>query len=72
MKGPSEVKLSLTLSPSILVSELKEKIKAQTDIETERQRLIYSGKVLKDEEPLSLYKVQVSHFPPQLLEGTLR
>lgn len=45
IKGPSELKLSLTVSPSLLTSELKAKINEQTQIEPERQRLIYSGKV---------------------------
>lgn len=63
IKGPSEVKLALTISPSILVSELKSQIARETNpsIEVERQRLIYSGKVLKDEEPLSTYKIQNGH-----------
>lgn len=45
VKGPSELKLSLTVSPTMLTSELKAKINEQTQIEVERQRLIYSGKV---------------------------
>jgi ubiquilin len=60
IKGPSELKLSLTLDPSSTsVSDLKSQIEEKTQIEADRQRLIYSGKVLKDQDSLSTYKIQV-------------
>jgi ubiquilin len=43
VKGPSELKLSITISPSKSVLELKEEIAAKSEVEKERQRLIYSG-----------------------------
>ena len=43
VKGPSELKLSITISPSKSVIDLKEAIEAQSDVEKDRQRLIYSG-----------------------------
>jgi len=61
IKGPSELKLAIQISPSSTVSELKDKIASSTDIEKERQRLIYSGKVLKDDDPLSTHKIQNGH-----------
>jgi hypothetical protein len=44
VKGPSELKLQITISPSKSVTELKEAIAAKSDVEKDRQRLIYSGK----------------------------
>lgn len=41
------------------MSELKAQVEEKTQIEKDRQRLIYSGKVLKDEDMLSSYKIQV-------------
>ncbi|PWN47069.1 hypothetical protein IE53DRAFT_390805 [Violaceomyces palustris] len=62
VKGPSELKLSLTIATDQTVRQLKEKIeKERSDFGADSQRLIYSGKVLKDEEQLSIYKVQSGH-----------
>lgn len=43
MKGPSELKLSITIAPSKTVADLKETIASKSDVEKDRQRLIYSG-----------------------------
>ena len=43
MKGPSELKLSISVDPSKSVLDLKELIAAKCDVEKDRQRLIYSG-----------------------------
>ncbi|CAE6454374.1 unnamed protein product [Rhizoctonia solani] len=61
IKGPSELKLSITISTTKTVLELKQAIAEKTDVTADRQRLIYSGRVLKDEEALSTYKVQNAH-----------
>ncbi|KAK8869974.1 hypothetical protein IAR55_000544 [Kwoniella newhampshirensis] len=61
VKGPSELKLALSISPEKSVAELKELIASKSDVEKDRQRLIYSGKVLKDEDPISNYKIQNGH-----------
>ncbi|KAL7412995.1 hypothetical protein BDY24DRAFT_390296 [Mrakia frigida] len=61
IKGPSELKLTISISLDKTVSDLKAAIASQTDVEQERQRLIYSGKVLKDEEPLSTYRLLAGH-----------
>ncbi|EPQ29638.1 uncharacterized protein PFL1_02857 [Pseudozyma flocculosa PF-1] len=59
VKGPSELKLSLTIPADHTVRQLKEKIeKEKPDFPADAQRLIYAGKVLKDEEPLATYKVK--------------
>lgn len=42
--GPSELKLQITISTDKTVLELKQAIAAKSEVEAERQRLIYSGK----------------------------
>ncbi|KAG9222115.1 hypothetical protein CCMSSC00406_0009566 [Pleurotus cornucopiae] len=59
--GPSELKLQITINTDKTVRELKEAIAAKSDVEADRQRLIYSGRVLKDEDQLSVYKIQTAH-----------
>ncbi|BEJ12891.1 hypothetical protein CspHIS471_0300650 [Cutaneotrichosporon sp. HIS471] len=61
VKGPSELKLSITIAPSKTVADLKEAIAAKSDVEKDRQRLIYSGKVLKDPDTIASYKIQSGH-----------
>ncbi|CCO33211.1 Deubiquitination-protection protein dph1 [Rhizoctonia solani AG-1 IB] len=61
IKGPSELKLSITISTDKTVLELKQAIADKSDVSADRQRLIYSGRVLKDEDVLSTYKVQNAH-----------
>jgi len=58
VKGPSELKLQITIDADKTVKDLKEAIAKSSDVEAERQRLIYSGRVLKDEDKLSVYKIQ--------------
>ena len=62
IKGPSALKLSVTISKDQTVLQLKERIATENnDFPAECQRLIYSGKVLKDPETLASYNVQDSH-----------
>ncbi|KAJ8082806.1 hypothetical protein PM082_008662 [Marasmius tenuissimus] len=61
MARPNELKLQITIATDKTVAELKEAIAKQSDVEAARQRLIYSGRVLKDEDLLSVYKIQSSH-----------
>ncbi|RDB24521.1 Ubiquitin domain-containing protein DSK2 [Hypsizygus marmoreus] len=61
IKGPSELKLQITITTDKTVLELKQAISQKSDVEADRQRLIYSGRVLKDEDALSVYKIQSSH-----------
>ncbi|KAF5344364.1 hypothetical protein D9758_013251 [Tetrapyrgos nigripes] len=61
IKGPNELKLQISISLDKTVSELKQLIATKSDVEAERQRLIYSGRVLKDDDLLSNYKIQSSH-----------
>ncbi|KIM36527.1 hypothetical protein M413DRAFT_449070 [Hebeloma cylindrosporum] len=61
VKGPSELKLQISITTDKTVLELKQAIAAKSDVEADRQRLIYSGRVLKDDDSLSVYKIQSSH-----------
>ncbi|KAI0674016.1 hypothetical protein C8Q78DRAFT_1186515 [Trametes maxima] len=61
VKGPSELKLQITISTDKTVIELKQAIADKSDVPADRQRLIYSGRVLKDEDALSTYKIQSGH-----------
>ncbi|KAF7312305.1 hypothetical protein MIND_00243500 [Mycena indigotica] len=61
VKGPSELKLQISITTDKTVLELKQAIAEKSDVEADRQRLIYSGRVLKDEDQLSVYKIQTSH-----------
>ncbi|KAF8892772.1 hypothetical protein CPB84DRAFT_1783496 [Gymnopilus junonius] len=61
VKGPSELKLQISITTDKTVLELKQAIAAKSDVEAERQRLIYSGRVLKDDDLLSVYKIQSGH-----------
>ena len=51
---------NITMAESATVADLKAKLAGPDfeDIPPERQRLIYSGRVLKNEEPLSTYKIK--------------
>ncbi|KAJ3505546.1 hypothetical protein NLJ89_g7361 [Agrocybe chaxingu] len=61
VKGPSELKLQISITTDKTVLELKQAIAAKSDVEADRQRLIYSGRVLKDDDQLSVYKIQSNH-----------
>jgi hypothetical protein len=41
--GPSELKLQLTINVDKTVANLKQAIAEKSDVEADRQRLIYSG-----------------------------
>ncbi|KAI9040542.1 ubiquitin domain-containing protein DSK2 [Aspergillus affinis] len=63
VKSSNDAKYTLTLPLSTPVSELKEKLSTSeyADTPADRQRLIYSGRVLKDNETLASYKIKDSH-----------
>ena len=60
VKSSNDAKYAITITANSTVSQLKEKLATSdfADIPTERQRLIYSGRVLKDHETLSSYKIK--------------
>ncbi|KAI0450542.1 hypothetical protein F5B21DRAFT_425360 [Xylaria acuta] len=54
---------TITMAESATVAALKAKLAGPDfeDIPAERQRLIYSGRVMKNDEPLSTYKIKSGH-----------
>ena len=60
IKSSSDAKYVLTLPLSITVADLKQKLSTSeyADIPPDRQRLIYSGRVLKDPDTLASYKIK--------------
>lgn len=61
IKGP-ETKLTLSISPNSTVLELKAQIfENASNFPVAQQRLIYSGRVLKDEDQVSKYALKDSH-----------
>ncbi|KAK5781921.1 ubiquitin domain-containing protein DSK2 PWA37_000684 [Arxiozyma heterogenica] len=58
-QGPN--KWDVTVEVTETVSDLKKKIAEVSSIPVENQRLIYSGKILKDDHTLESYKVQEEH-----------
>lgn len=63
VKSSNDAKYTFTLPTSTLVSELKNKLSSSeyADTPADRQRLIYSGRVLKDNEALATYKIKDGH-----------
>ncbi|KAI5196841.1 hypothetical protein AUEXF2481DRAFT_29931 [Aureobasidium subglaciale EXF-2481] len=63
VKSSNDAKYAITITANSTVQQLKEKLSTSdfADIPTERQRLIYSGRVLKDHETLSSYKIKDGH-----------
>ena len=60
VKSSNDAKYTITMPSSATVSALKEKLstKDYADLPAERQRLIYSGRVLKDADTLGSYKIK--------------
>lgn len=60
IKSSSDAKYVLTIPLTTTVLALKEKLSSAdyADIPPDRQRLIYSGRVLKDPDTLSVYKIK--------------
>ncbi|KAL8713347.1 MAG: hypothetical protein Q9220_002546 [cf. Caloplaca sp. 1 TL-2023] len=60
IKSSSDAKYVLTLPLSLTVLDLKNKLSTSeyADIPADRQRLIYSGRVLKDGDTLATYKIK--------------
>ncbi|KAG7193930.1 uncharacterized protein KQ657_005129 [Scheffersomyces spartinae] len=61
IKGSGSAKYDFEIDPTITVLELKELISEPASVTSDCQRLIYSGKVLKDTETIASYKVQSGH-----------
>ena len=63
IKSSSDAKYTLTIPLTTTVLELKQKLSTSeyADIPPDRQRLIYSGRVLKDPDTLGSYKIKEGH-----------
>ncbi|KAI9848287.1 MAG: hypothetical protein M1837_000551 [Sclerophora amabilis] len=63
VKSSNEAKYALTLPKSTTILDLKNKLAGSdyADIAADRQRLIYSGRVLKDADTLGSHKIQDGH-----------
>ncbi|KAK2855577.1 hypothetical protein FQN49_005052 [Arthroderma sp. PD_2] len=63
VKSSAEPKYSLTLKPSSTVAEIKQILTGSeyANVPSDRQRLIYSGRVLKDNDTLASHKVKEGH-----------
>jgi ubiquilin len=63
IKSSSNAKYTLSLPPSTTVLELKSKLSGSeyANLPADRQRLIYSGRVLKDPDTLESYKIRDGH-----------
>ncbi|KAI0971165.1 XPC-binding domain-containing protein [Xylaria arbuscula] len=55
-------KFAIDVEPSDLVSTVKEKIEAEKGFDAKALKLIYSGKILKDEEKVETYKIEEKGF----------
>ncbi|CAH0049294.1 unnamed protein product [Clonostachys solani] len=57
-KDLKQQKFSLDAEPTDLISSLKEKISAEKGWDPKHQKLIYSGKILKDDETVASYNIE--------------
>ncbi|KAI1433175.1 UV excision repair protein Rad23 [Xylaria sp. CBS 124048] len=55
-------KFAIDVNPTELVSSVKEKIQAEKGFDAKALKLIYSGKILKDEEKVETYKIEEKGF----------
>lgn len=61
IQGSSEKKFTIDCENSDSVVSLKEKIAVEMQCGKENLRLIYAGRILKDEETVEFYKIQDGH-----------
>lgn len=59
IKGPSDTKLAVSVPADASVADLKAAVEAaDASFPKDQQRLIFSGRVLKDEDPISKYGIK--------------
>lgn len=61
IKSSGDKKYDVNVTAETTVAELKQLLVEKTGISADRQRLIYSGRVLKDPDTLDHYKVKTGH-----------
>lgn len=59
IKFSGEKKYTVSIAQSNTVEDLKKEVESVADVPVDRQRLIYSGKVLKDAETIESYKIKL-------------
>ncbi|KAI9242271.1 MAG: ubiquitin-related domain-containing protein [Podila humilis] len=61
VKASNDKKYVIAINTSETVLDFKTKIALNCDTPADRMRLIYSGRVLKDPEPIATYKISEGH-----------
>ncbi|KAI0390796.1 UV excision repair protein Rad23 [Xylariaceae sp. FL0594] len=61
-KDLKQNKFTIDVEPTELISSVKEKIQAEKGFDAKAVKLIYSGKILKDEEKVETYKIEEKGF----------
>lgn len=61
VKSIADKRIPITVNKFTSVGELKQKLAEPSTIPAERQRLIYSGRVLKDDQTVDFYKIKDGH-----------
>lgn len=61
IKSSGDAKYEVSVDPSVTVADLKKEIAEKALVPADSQRLIYSGKVLKDTDTVASYKIQTGH-----------
>lgn len=61
VKTSKDERYTLNLPLTTPISEMKTKLAELSDVAVNRQRLIYSGRVMKDDDTLAFYKVKNGH-----------
>lgn len=62
LKNLQQQTFTVEIEPSKTVKDLKEKIEAQKGLPAQHQKLIYAGKILTDEQPLTEYNIDEKKF----------
>ena len=61
VKTVNDKHFEFVVQKSTLISNLKMRIKEQSDVAEDRQRLIYRGKVMKDHETVATHRIESGH-----------
>ncbi|CAJ0897357.1 7714_t:CDS:1, partial [Entrophospora sp. SA101] len=61
VKCSNDTKYTIAVDTSKTVLEFKQLIAEKSEIAADKQRLIYSGRVLKDNDTLETYKIAEGH-----------